>query len=85
MSIQLTSVTAPKILELIEQFLTETEQQWLNQQLNQLLQKPDVSLAQKQRLIDQLCGSWAEDESLGPIFATIEQQRALNTLREVSF
>jgi F0F1-type ATP synthase delta subunit len=85
MSIHLKSITASKILELIEQFLSETEQQWLNEQLSLLLQKPHLSLAEKQNLIDQLCGAWADDNSILPIFLEIEQQRALNKPREVSF
>ena len=85
MSIHLKSITASKILELIEQFLSETEQQWLNKQLSLLLQKPHLSLAEKQNLVDQLCGAWADDNSILPIFLEIEQQRALNKPREVSF
>ena len=85
MSIYLKSITASKILELVEQFLSETEQKWLNKQLSLLLQKNRLSLSQKQTLVDQLCGSWANDESIIPIFREIEQQRALNKPREVSF
>ena len=85
MSIHLKSITASKILELIEEFLSETEQLWLNKQLSLLLQKPHLSLTQKQNLVDQLCGAWAEDNSIPPIFLEIEQQRALNKPREVSF
>ena len=85
MSIHLKSITASKILELIKQFLSETEQQWLNKQLSLLLQKPRLSLTQKQSLVDQLCGAWANDDSIPPIFQEIEQQRALNKPREVLF
>jgi hypothetical protein len=53
--------------------------------LSLLLQKPHLSLAEKQNLIDQLCGAWADDNSILPIFLEIEQQRALNKPREVSF
>ena len=44
-----------------------------------------LSLAEKRHLVDVLCGAWAEDVSLGPIFAQIEQQRATSESREVDF
>jgi hypothetical protein len=84
-TIHLKSITASKILELIKEFLSETEQLWLNKQLSLLLQKPRLSLTQKQNLVDQLCGAWADDSSIPPIFLEIEQERALNQPREVSF
>ncbi len=85
MSIHLKTITASKVLELIQQFLSEADQQWLNQQLSYLLQKPPLTLTQKQNLVDQLCGSWAEDSTIPPIFIEIEQQRTLNQPRDVSF
>ena len=85
MSIHLKSITPSKILENIEQFLSKTEQQWLNKQLSHLLAPPSLSLTQKQNLVDQLCGAWAEDQSVPPIFQDIEQQRLLSKPREVSF
>ena len=44
-----------------------------------------LTLLQKRQIVDQLCGSWANDNSLEPIFAEIQQQRLVNTPREVSF
>ena len=44
-----------------------------------------LSLEEKRRLVMSLCGAWASDASLGPIFAEIEQQRALSMPREVNF
>ncbi len=85
MAIHLKTITAAKILALIQQFLSEADQQWLNKQLSHLSQRPPLSLTQKQNLVDQLCGSWADDNSIPPIFIEIEQQRALNKPREVSF
>jgi hypothetical protein len=85
MSIHLKAVTASKIMELIEQFLSKTEQKWLNERLSDLLQKPPLSLSQQQDLVDQLCGAWAGDSSLLPIFVEIEQQRTVSKPREVSF
>ena len=43
------------------------------------------TLEEKRQLVDVLCGAWADDASLGPIFAEIEQQRALTVPREVGF
>ncbi|MCW5852242.1 MAG: hypothetical protein KIT87_19365 [Anaerolineae bacterium] len=44
-----------------------------------------LSLTEKRHLVDVLCGSWAGDSSLEPIFAEIEQQRAISDSREVDF
>ena len=44
-----------------------------------------LSLAEKRRLVDVLCGAWAEDVSLGPIFTEIEQERVASQSREVDF
>ena len=85
MTIHLKSITAAKILETIDQFLSKTEQQWLNQQLNSRLQQPSLSLVQKQTLVDQLCGAWTADQTIAPIFQEIEHQRTLNQPRDVSF
>ncbi len=85
MSIHLKSITPSKILDLVEQFLSKAEQQWLNKELNHLLAKPVLSIDQKQNLVDQLCGTWADDKSILPIFQDIEQQRLLNKPPEVSF
>lgn len=77
MSIHLKHVTPSKIMELIKQFLSKTEQRWLNEQLSNLLQKSSLSLSQQRDLVDQLCGAWADDSSLLTIFTEIEQQRAV--------
>jgi hypothetical protein len=49
------------------------------------IQPKPLSLEEKRRLVDTLCGVWADDSSLKSIFAEIEQQRALTTPREVNF
>ena len=43
------------------------------------------SLEEKRRLVDELCGLWADDDSLNPIFAEIECDRRNSYLREVNF
>ncbi|MCB8946080.1 MAG: hypothetical protein H6658_20235 [Ardenticatenaceae bacterium] len=85
MTIRLKTITPSKIMELIEQFLSTAEQKWLNEQLSDLLEKTPLSLKQKWDLVDQLCGAWANDNSLPPIFSAIEHQRAASKPREVSF
>ena len=49
------------------------------------IQAKPPTLEEKRQLVDVLCGAWAGDASVGPIFAEIEQQRALAVPREVSF
>ena len=44
-----------------------------------------ISLEEKRRIIDELCGSWAEDRSLNPIFNEIEKHRCDSGPREVNF
>ncbi len=44
-----------------------------------------LSLAEKRELIDRLCGSWANDDSLRPIFSEIERERRDSVPREVNF
>jgi hypothetical protein len=44
-----------------------------------------LSLEEKRTLLDDLCGAWAGDSTIGPIFAEIEQERRQTTPREVSF
>ena len=43
------------------------------------------SLEEKRGLIDELCGSWANDRSLSPIFTEIECNRRNSAPREVNF
>ena len=44
-----------------------------------------VPLEERRRLVDVLCGAWANDTSLKSIFEEIEQLRALALPREVNF
>lgn len=44
-----------------------------------------ISLEEKRRMIDELCGSWAEDSSLSQIFSEIEKHRCDSGSREVNF
>jgi len=85
MPILLNSITAPIILELIQQHLSETEQRWLNVQLMSQLEKPPLSVEQKLELVDELCGGWAGDDSIQAIFQEIEEERALSRSRAISF
>ena len=41
------------------------------------IQPEPLSLEEKRRLAEALCGAWAGDPSLKPIFAEIEQQRVV--------
>ncbi len=47
------------------------------------IQPKPLTLEEKRRLVDSLCGAWADDSSLWPIFAEIERQRAITIPREV--
>ncbi|MDM8520220.1 hypothetical protein QUF64_09240 [Anaerolineales bacterium HSG6] len=85
MTINLNAITPQRMLGLIQNLFSETDQRWLVNQLNRLLTKPSLPLADKYRLVDQLCGSWKSDKSLDPIFSEIEEARLLNMPREVSF
>jgi len=78
MPILLNSITAPIILELIQQHLSETEQRWLNVQLTRQLEKPPLSLEQKLELLDELSGCWADDDNIQAIFQEIEEERAFS-------
>jgi hypothetical protein len=49
------------------------------------IQPKPLSLEEKHQMVDALCGTWAGDPSLTPIFTEIEQQRALTTARTVNF
>ena len=44
-----------------------------------------LNLEEKRQLVDLLCGTWADDTSLGAIFAEIEQRRAMTQPRTFSF
>ncbi len=45
----------------------------------------ELSLAEKKKLLDLLCGSWVDDKSLATIFSEIEANRNIVKGREVSF
>ncbi len=49
------------------------------------IQTESSSLEERRRRIDELCGSWAGDSSLNPIFSEIEHNRRDSRLREVDF
>lgn len=49
------------------------------------IQPRPLSLEEKRRLVDLLCGAWAGDATIPSIFAEIEQQRHTATPREVNF
>ena len=85
MAVQLNSVTAPIILELIQQHLSETEQRWLNVQLTRQLEKPPLSLEQKLELLDELSGCWADDDNIQAIFQEIEEERAFSRSSAIAF
>ena len=44
-----------------------------------------ASLTEKQSLVAELCGVWADDPSLPAIFADIENARVLSVPRQVNF
>ncbi len=47
--------------------------------------KLELTLEEKRRLTDSLCGTWAGDPSINTIFAEIEHHRTMSTSREVNF
>ena len=49
------------------------------------LEPKSLTIKEKQQLVDVLCGAWADDLSLKPIFEEIEQQRSEISPREVEF
>lgn len=44
-----------------------------------------LSLEEKRRLVDALCGVWAGDNSIKNLFAEIERSRAVISPREINF
>jgi hypothetical protein len=44
-----------------------------------------LTVDEKRRLVDELCGAWAEDSSIGTVFAEIEDERSAARPREVEF
>jgi nitrate reductase NapAB chaperone NapD len=49
------------------------------------IQSNQSSLEEKINLIDKLCGSWANDESINLVFNEIEEQRHKNRPREINW
>lgn len=48
--------------------------------------EPEIlSLEEKKRQIDKLCGSWADDKSIKNLFKEIENSRRYSMPREVNF
>jgi len=45
----------------------------------------ELTLEEKKDRVDQLCGAWADDPSLTPIFQQIERERQQPSTRQVSF
>lgn len=45
----------------------------------------DLPLAEKHRMVDELCGSWKDDSSLGPIFDAIAERRSESNSRPIGF
>lgn len=43
----------------------------------------ELSLDEKQRLVDELCGAWRGDDSIEPIFDEIARERASSAERSV--
>jgi hypothetical protein len=52
--------------------------------LVQIQPKP-LTLEEKRRLADALCGAWADDPSIPSVFEEIERQRMVTVPREVVF
>jgi hypothetical protein len=44
-----------------------------------------LTVDEKRRLVDELRGAWAEDSSIGTVFAEIEDERHASHPREVQF
>ena len=49
------------------------------------IEPESLTLAEKRRLLDSVHGAWADDSSLGPIFAKIERRRAATIPRDTDF
>ncbi|MBI4640027.1 MAG: hypothetical protein HY731_05000 [Candidatus Tectomicrobia bacterium] len=49
------------------------------------IQSKPLTLEENRQLVDALCGAWANDTNLTPIFAEIEHQRNITISREVHF
>ena len=43
------------------------------------------TFTEQRQLVDQLCGAWANDPSLSPIFTEIDAQRHRSLPRDISF
>jgi hypothetical protein len=49
------------------------------------IQPVSLTLEEKRRLVDSLCGVWKNDASIPSVFAEIERQRAMTVPRRVDF
>jgi hypothetical protein len=49
------------------------------------IQSGELSLEAQRKVIDDLCGAWADDTSLTGIFADIQRQREQTTQRDVDY
>jgi hypothetical protein len=49
------------------------------------IQPTPLDLDTQRRLIEALCGAWADDPSIATVFADIERQRAKSTPRDVDY
>ena len=49
------------------------------------IQSTDLDVAAKRRVIDALCGAWADDPSVAAIFADIQRQREDTTPRPIDY
>ncbi len=47
--------------------------------------EPALKIAEKRKIISSLCGAWADDASIAPIFEEIESERHQYHGREVRF
>lgn len=50
-----------------------------------LLRQKKISLEEKKNIVESLCGSWADDESIDVIFKEIDIQRHIYPGRKVDF
>lgn len=91
-----TQISPPAILELVNAAEIPPDTPWatikkvahtLDVKLDELevSTKPELSLAEKRRLVDKLCGAWADDDSIPAIFAEIERERKASMPRPVNF
>ena len=49
------------------------------------IQPHQLSLDEKRKMVDELCGAWVADTSVSAIFREIEQRRVVTEPRKVDF